>query len=53
MSAGARMARGPVMSFGLQTGNNSSGDSRTASSPGQLPSPCRTATSTSSRAKST
>ena len=43
----------PDTSLGLQTGKSCSEQRRTTSSPGQLPSPCRTARSTSSRAKST
>ena len=42
----------PETSLGLQTGKSCSEQRRTASSPLQLPSPCLTATSTSSRTKS-
>lgn len=43
----------PATSLGAQTGKSCSEQRRTPSSPSQLPSPCRTARSTSSRAKST
>ena len=52
-SAGFSSLRRPDNSFGLHTANNCSELSLTVSSPGQLPSPWRTARSTSSRAKST
>src|SRR5438105_6946363 len=42
----------PDINLGLQTGKSCSEQRRTASSPLQLPSPCLTATSTSSRTKS-
>jgi hypothetical protein len=52
-SEGCRKRRRPLISLGLQTGNSASEHKFTASSAGQLPSPCRTARSTSSWAKST
>ena len=52
-SAGFDKRLRPASSFGLHTANRCSVLRRTTSRPGQLPSPWRTARSTSSRAKST
>src|SRR5215472_5193731 len=53
VASGSRIPPRLVIRAGLHTGNSSSAVRLTALSPSQLPSPCRIARSTSSRAKST